>query len=110
MFPPMRPSPTMPILIAMPLRSWETPSGESLSSPTRHRVEIVDSDAQHPTAVSLEALVVADGLGRDQGPEVIRRTGYLHVRRRLALHLLDGDSAVRAALVELPRGVQEAGP
>src|SRR3954469_9864391 len=91
MFPPMRPKPTMPILIPPP---------GSCS-------ELVDCYAKHPPAVRLQALVIADGLRGDEGAEVVREPGNGNVGAGPARHQLHSDHAVGAALVQLSGGVQE---
>src|SRR3954452_25302875 len=103
MFPPMRPSPTMPILMNPPVRR----SGQNVARP---RLQLVHRDPEDAAAVGLQALVVADGLGRDERAEVVGEAGDGDVRAGTAAHQLDGHHAVRAALVELAGGVEEAGP
>src|SRR5688500_4555589 len=105
MLPPMRPSPTMPILIPVPL-----PVVCPLLIPRRPlwRARVVHGDSQHSAPVGLQALVIANGLSSDQRPEVVRRTGNGNARTGLTGDQLHGDHRVGPTLVQLPGGVKEA--
>src|SRR2546423_15547488 len=113
MLPPMRPSPTIPILM-LNLRSFANLRwNRALSGPFHRRfasIQLVDGDPEHAAAVCFQALVVADGLGGDERAEVVRIAGDRHGGTRFPGDQLHRHDAVRAALVELAGPVQGPGP
>src|SRR5579884_3778238 len=99
MFPPMRPRPTIPIF----MRARPFLSRSDLG-------QVLDGHPEHPPIVALEALVVTQGLGADQGAEVVAVPGDRQGRAVPGRQQLHGHHAVGATLVELAGRVQEARP
>src|ERR1019366_8642643 len=110
MLPPMRPSPIMPICMALSSRTSDQRTVDGVGQAAQTRLDVgTQIDAQHASPALFQHAEVALGLGLFDQAEAELAAWHAQVARRVVGDL-DEDPAVRPALVGLAGGVQEARP